>query len=73
MKVNVLVNLNAKKRKIKKIDNENYQIWIKAVPKHNHANLEIISLLANFFDTPEKKIKIIKGQKSRKKIVTINS
>ncbi len=72
MKINVLVKPNAKQRKIEEIDIENYHVWIKATPKNNLANLELIFLLAKFFNTSEDKIKIIKGQKTRKKIVVIS-
>lgn len=73
MKINILTNTKAKKRRIDKINDDNYVAWIKAEPKNNAANAEIISLLSDYFNVDSSKIKIIKGQKSRKKVININN
>ncbi len=73
MKINVLVNPNSKKKSVDKIDNENYIVWVKSASKNNLANQEAISLLVDFFNTSLSKVKIVKGQRGRKKVVVINN
>ncbi len=73
MKINVLVNPNSKKKRINKIDNENYIVWVKSDSKNNLANQETISLLVDFFNTSLDKVKIVKGQRIKKKTVVINN
>ncbi len=73
MKINVLVNTKARKRKIDKIDDSNYTVWVKSEPKNNTANSEVTLLLAAHFNTDCDKIKIIKGQKLKKKVIIIDN
>lgn len=48
-------------------------IKVKSKAKENKANIEIVGLIADYFDIPPKNVNIIIGQKSREKIVTIKS
>ena len=53
-------------RKIK-----NYKVWVKAPAKENKANLAVVKLLAKHFQTSKSKVRIISGQKSKKKLIEI--
>ena len=70
MIIRVRVKPNSKKQEIKKINN-NYIINLKSKPENNKANIELIKLLSKELKLPSKNIKIIKGMKSKDKIVEV--
>ena len=57
------------KEEIKKIDEENYEVWLKEKPIDNKANIKLIKILKKYFG---KEVKIKSGFSSRKKIVELN-
>jgi len=58
-----------------KVDNwrKSLEIKVKAKPKENKANLEVIEKIASFFNISPKNIRIITGEKSRDKIISIKN
>ncbi len=70
MKINVKVIPNAKKPSIIE---EQGLIKIKVVTpaKEGKANRSVIQMLAQYFSVSKTKIKILKGEKSRNKVVDI--
>jgi len=54
-----------------KVNNDEIMIGIKAKPEKGEANKEIVKKLAKYFDVDKSKVKIIAGEKSRKKLVEI--
>ena len=69
MKIYVDVHPNSSKEEIKKIDEDNYIVWINEKAENGKANLKIIKILKRYFKCAEVKIK--SGIKSRKKILEI--
>ena len=53
------------------VNNDEITIGIKARPEKGEANKEIIKKLAKYFDVAKSNVKIISGQKSRKKLVEV--
>jgi len=53
------------------VNNDEITIGITAKPEKGEANKEIIKKLSKFFDVSKSKVKIIAGEKSRKKLVEI--
>ena len=53
------------------VDNDEITIGITAKPEKGEANKEIIKKLAKYFDVNKSKVKIISGEKSRKKLVEV--
>ena len=53
------------------VNNDEISIGITAKPEKGEANKEIIKKLAKYFDVNKSKVKIIAGEKSRKKLVEI--
>jgi len=51
--------------------NQSFEIYVKALPKNNEANTEMLELLGDYFNVPKSYIKIKSGFKSRNKIVLI--
>jgi uncharacterized protein (TIGR00251 family) len=70
MIIEVHVITNAKKRELK-LEGPHLKIKITSVPHEGKANAELISFLADFFDVRRSEIKIAKGEKERKKLVSI--
>jgi len=53
------------------VNNDEITIGIKAKPEKGEANKEIIKKLSKYFDVSKSKVKIIAGEKSRKKLVKV--
>ena len=64
----IKVVCNSKKQEIKK-ENDYLKVYLKSCPEKGKANMELISLLASYFNSD---IRIIKGRKSRNKIISID-
>ncbi|MHA1277969.1 MAG: DUF167 domain-containing protein [Candidatus Helarchaeota archaeon] len=69
--ISVFIKPHSKQTQIKKLDPETYEISVVSKPVKGKANKEIIELMANFFDISKSRIQIVKGFKSRKKIIKI--
>ena len=68
MIINVKVHLSSGREEIVKINNDSYKIYLKKPAEDNKANIELLKLLKRQFGV---EAKIIKGLKSRNKIVEI--
>ena len=71
MLLNIKVIPNAKKEKII-TDDKITKIYVTAQPECGRANRAVIKLLSKQLNTSKSKIKIIKGEKSREKIIKIS-
>jgi uncharacterized protein (TIGR00251 family) len=69
--ISLFVKPNSKKKYVKAIDADTYEIAITAKPEKGKANKEIIEDLANFFKIQKSRIIIIKGHKSHTKLIEI--
>jgi uncharacterized protein len=68
MKIFVKVHSKSGKEEIKKINEENYEVWLKSEAKENKANIELLKLLSKYF---KREVKIMKGLTSRNKIIML--
>ncbi|NVM54269.1 MAG: DUF167 domain-containing protein [Candidatus Helarchaeota archaeon] len=66
-----MVKPHSKQVNIKQLDPKTYEIAISSKPEKGKANKEIIEELAKFFKIKKSKITILKGHKSRHKIIQI--
>ncbi|MBI2076480.1 MAG: DUF167 domain-containing protein [Candidatus Aenigmarchaeota archaeon] len=62
---------NSKKAEIRQIAENNYIVKLDAQPEKGKANLRLIEALSEYFKIPKSSIKIVKGHKSRNKIIEI--
>jgi uncharacterized protein (TIGR00251 family) len=53
------------------VNNDEITIGVTAKPEKGEANKEVIKKLAKYFDVSKSKIKIIAGEKSRKKLIEV--
>ncbi len=70
MQLNIKVIPNAKENSIKK-ENNILKVRVTAPAVDNKANKAIIPLLADYLKTKKSKIRIIKGEKSRNKLIEV--
>lgn len=71
MKIFVKVKLKSSQAKIIKINENNFQIFVTQPKEKGKANKQIIKLLADYFKISSSKIQIVKGEKSKEKIIDI--
>jgi len=73
MLIKVRAKPNSKKEGITKLDENYYEVRVSAPPVKGLANKRITELLAEFFNVPKSKVKLIKGGTSREKIFVIET
>ncbi len=71
MKLNVRVIPNAKKRNVTR-EEDRLKVRVEAPAVDGKANSAVIETLAKFFSVKRSRIKIVKGEKSREKVIEIN-
>jgi uncharacterized protein (TIGR00251 family) len=71
MKIFITVKLRAKEKKIEKIDDNHFLVFIKELPIKGQANKAIIKLVAKYFRIPITQVKIVSGAKSKQKVIKI--
>lgn len=71
--LNIKVIPNAPKNCIGEIIGDMIKIKINAPSENNKANEELVCYLADFFNVKKSDIKLIKGLKSRKKVIQIKN
>ena len=57
MILTIKVHANSSREKINKINDKEYEIWIKAKPQDNKANTELCKLLKRYLHVKEVRIK----------------
>lgn len=72
MNIQVTVKSRSKISEIFQIEKSSYLVRLKSVPIENAANKELIEILSKHFRIPKSSIKILKGLKSKNKLVEIN-
>jgi len=71
MKISIKVKPNAEENKVEEMGHNQFLVKVKAPPKENKANKEVIETLAEYFNLPQSEISIVAGLRSRQKIVNI--
>ena len=68
---NVRVTPHAKQNKV--VENDGVlRVYTTVAPENGRANSAVVELLADYFDVAKSGIKIIRGQTSRDKVVTVD-
>lgn len=71
IRLKVKVQPRARQQKVQKIGEGEYTIRVLSPPAEGKANKEVIELLASHFHLPPSRVKILRGQKSRQKIIIL--
>jgi uncharacterized protein (TIGR00251 family) len=69
--LNIKVQPRARKPGLEKVSSGEYKIRVSAPPSKGQANKEVIETLASHFGLPSSRVKIVRGQRSRRKLVLV--
>lgn len=70
-RINLRVIPRARQNKIEIDANGTYRVHTGAAPVDGAANVAVVRALAEYFDVPKSRIKIVRGEMSRDKLVEI--
>lgn len=70
-RISLKVKPGAKVQRIEKLSADEFRLWIRSPAREGRANEEVIKLLSEYLDIAKSRITIIRGQKSRDKIIDI--
>ncbi len=73
MLIKVKVSPGNKRQEVIEKKSDEFEVLLKSKPVLGAANKEMVMLLANFFKIKTSQLRIIKGKKSRNKIIEINA
>ncbi len=73
MKLSITVIPRSSKTEITEQKGNSYRIKLKSAPDKGKANAELLRFLAREFKIAQSEITILRGKKSRKKIIHINA
>ena len=68
MRLSIKLHPNSSQEKIVKIDEKNYEVWIKEKPVDGKANEYLEKFLKKYFGKP---VKIVSGFSGRRKIIEV--
>ena len=71
MKISVKVKTNSKENRVEEVAPNQFDVRVKVPPRENRANQEIIEILAGYFHLPKSRLSIVRGMKSKQKVVEI--
>lgn len=71
MRFTVTVYPGSKKAGVRQVDENNFDVRVKARAQKGQANHEVIEQMAKFLELKESQIYIVRGHKGRKKLVEV--
>ena len=71
MKIFIRAKPMAHEAKVEKIDGAHFDVWVKEPPQNGLANKGIARVLAEYFEVPQSRVRVVKGFTSKQKIVEI--
>jgi uncharacterized protein len=72
MRINVTVVPNSKNYMVEKISEDAYKVRVDAPATRGEANRRMMEILAEFFCVPMYTVRVVRGEKSRRKIIEID-
>ena len=71
MKITVKVKAGAKQKRIEKVSDNSFLVWVKEMAQEGKANYAVRETLAEYFDIPKSRVTLYSGKKSKSKIFEI--
>jgi hypothetical protein len=71
MKIIVHVKPRSSQAKVEQIGDSEYKVWVRAVPEKGKANLEMLQLVADFFQVKKSAVRLVIGKTAKEKLVEI--
>ncbi|MDE1833350.1 MAG: DUF167 domain-containing protein [Candidatus Micrarchaeota archaeon] len=72
MRISVTVTPNAKKALVIAVGDMGYKVKVDAPATGGRANSRLVEVLADHFDVPRSRVRIVNGLSSRRKVVEIS-
>ncbi len=69
--LNIKVYPRARNRAVEEVKKGEYKVRVLSPPSRGKANKEVIEILASYFDLPLSSVKIVRGMRSRHKLVAL--
>ena len=70
-KIWISVKPQAKRESVRKVADGEYRVAVHPPAQDNQANQAVVKRLADYFSVPQSAIRILRGQRSRKKLIEI--
>ncbi len=71
MKIAIKVKPNSKEEAVEPVNKNEFILRVRAPAREGRANEAVIELLSEYFSVPQKRVMIIRGHKSKNKVVEI--
>lgn len=71
MYIKVRVKAGAKRDEIEKVNENTYNVSVKADARQNMANKSVVRVVAKYLEIEENKVRIINGHQSPSKLISI--
>jgi len=71
MKILLQIIPGCKQPKVERISDHKLKVWVDAPAKGGRANQRLLEIVAAYLNKGQKKIRIIRGHKSRNKVIEI--
>jgi len=71
--IQVKVVPKSSRAKVEELDDGTLKVWVHSAPEKGKANLEVRTLLARYYSIPRSRVKLIKGERSREKIFSLDT
>lgn len=69
----VRVHPGSRVAKIEQLAPGEYKVHVLAPPEKGEANREVMAALAEHFEIPRSRVRIVRGEKSRRKLISLDS
>jgi len=71
MKLFLKVRASAKLKKVERVDEDHFIIWVREPARNGKANQAVIKALSKYLNTPRSAMNIVRGHSSKNKTVKI--
>ncbi len=71
IKLSVNVIPKASRNKVEQLGEQQYKVWVTAVPEDGKANAAVIKLLAKHLGVTKSQLEILSGANSRTKVIEV--
>ena len=71
MLINVHVTANTKEARVIKLDETNFEARVDERAEDGQANKRLLEILSSYFNVPKSRIRIVRGSKSRDKVIEV--
>jgi uncharacterized protein (TIGR00251 family) len=68
----IRVRPGSRETRIEKFGEAEYRVHVPAAPQKGAANRQVVAALAEYFGLPASRVRIVRGERSRIKLVALN-